>query len=73
MFCLLGGGGIRGGQVIGSTTAKGEAPKDRPVKPTNIHATVYECMGIDPTLHILDHAGRPTPVLEDPTPIRELL
>jgi len=73
MFCLLGGGGIKGGQLIGSTTAKGESPKDRPVTPSNIHATVYECMGIDPTLHILDHAGRPTPVLDDPTAIHELL
>ena len=73
MFCLLGGGGIRGGQVIGSTTSKGESAKDRPVTPANIHATVYECMGIDPKLHILDHAGRPTPVLDDPTPIHELL
>ena len=72
MFCLMGGGGIQGGRLIGSTTKKGEAAKDRPVTPSNIHATVYECMGIDPTLHILDHAGRPTPVLEDPTAIHEL-
>ncbi|MBA63327.1 MAG: hypothetical protein CMJ76_13300 [Planctomycetaceae bacterium] len=72
MFCLLGGGGIKGGRLIGSTTKKGEAPKDRPVTPSNVHATVYECMGIDPKLHILDHAGRPTPVLDDPTSIHEL-
>ena len=72
MFCLMGGGGIQGGRLIGSTTKKGDAAKDRPVTPSNIHATVYECMGIDPKLHILDHAGRPTPVLEDPTSIHEL-
>ena len=72
MFCLMGGGGIKGGRLIGSTTKKGDAAKDRPVTPSNIHATVYECMGIDPKLHILDHAGRPTPVLEDPTSIHEL-
>jgi uncharacterized protein (DUF1501 family) len=73
MFCLLGGGGVRGGQIIGSTDKKGETPASRPVRPDNIHATIYRCLGIDPTLHILDHSGRPTPVLEDPTPIHELL
>ncbi|MFP6604283.1 MAG: DUF1501 domain-containing protein [Pirellulaceae bacterium] len=73
MFCLLGGGGIRGGQVVGSTTNKGERPLNRPVRPENVHATIYKCLGIDPKLHILDHSGRPTPVLEDPTAIDELL
>jgi hypothetical protein len=73
MFCLLGGGGVKGGQVVGSTDSKGETPTSRAVRPDNIHATIYRCLGIDPTLHILDHSGRPTPVLEDPTPIHELL
>ena len=73
MFCLLGGGGIRGGQVVGSTTSKGDRPLNRPVRPENVHATIYKCLGIDPKLHILDHSGRPTPVLEDPTAIDELL
>ena len=41
--------------------------------PVHIHATLYTAMGIDPKLHLLDHSGRPTPVLEDPTPIAELL
>lgn len=73
MFCLLAGGGIRGGQIVGSTDSKGEAPASRPLRPDNVHATIYRCLGIDPTLHLLDHSGRPTPVLEDPTPIEELL
>jgi hypothetical protein len=73
MFCLMGGGGIRGGQIIGSTDRNGLRPQTRAVEPQHIHATIYRAMGIDPTLHILDHNGRPTPVLEDPTPIHELL
>jgi hypothetical protein len=73
LFCLLAGGGIKGGQVIGSTNAKGERPLSRAVKPCNLHATIYKALGMDPTLHLLDHQGRPTPVLEDPTPIHELL
>jgi hypothetical protein len=73
LFCLLAGGGIKGGQVVGSTNAKGERPLTRAVKPCNLHATIYKALGMDPTLHLLDHQGRPTPVLEDPTPIHELL
>ncbi len=73
MFCLLAGGGIKNGQVIGSTDKNGYRPATRPVRPEHIHATIYNCLGIDPRLQILDHAGRPNPVLEDPTPIDELM
>ena len=73
MFCLLAGGGVRGGQIVGSTDSKGEAPASRPLRPDNLHATIYRCLGIDPKFHILDHSGRPVPALEDPTPIKELL
>jgi hypothetical protein len=73
MFCLMAGGGIRGGQVIGSTDAKGHRPLTRPLVPENIHATAYKLLGIDPTLKLFDRAGRPTPILNDPTPIHELI
>jgi hypothetical protein len=73
MFCLLGGGGVRGGMIVGSTDAKGERPKERPLTPCNIHATIYEVLGIDPRLQLLDPSGRPVNVLDDPTPISELL
>jgi hypothetical protein len=73
MFCLLGGGGVRGGQVVGSTDRLGTQPHTRPLTPSNIHATIYQVLGIDPELHLLDPGGRPTPVLEDPAPIAELL
>jgi hypothetical protein len=73
MFCLLGGGGVKGGQVVGSTDRLGTRPHSRPVVPANIHATIYNVLGIDPKLHLLDPGGRPVPVLDDPTPISELL
>ena len=73
MFCLLGGGGVKGGTIVGSTDSKGTSPASRPVRPDNIHATIYRALGIDPTLHLFDLQGRPTPILEDPTPIDELL
>ncbi|MFH1301954.1 MAG: DUF1501 domain-containing protein, partial [Planctomycetota bacterium] len=41
MFCLMGGGGVKGGRVIGSTNRLGDAPADRPVQPGHIHHTIY--------------------------------
>jgi hypothetical protein len=73
MFCLMGGGGVKGGQVVGSTDAKGTRPHSRPVTPSNIHATIYRVLGVDPILQLTDPSGRPVQVLDDPTPIGELL
>jgi hypothetical protein len=73
MFCLLGGGGVRGGQIVGSTDRLGQRPHTRAVTPSNIHATIYHVLGIDPRLQLLDPSGRPTNVLDDPDPISELL
>jgi hypothetical protein len=73
MFCLLGGGGLRGGQIVGSTDQKGTAPKDRPCKPADIHATIYHVLGIDPSVAFLDRTGRPVPILDEGKPITELL
>lgn len=73
MFCLLGGGGIKGGTIVGSTDSNGTRPVTRAVRPEHIHATIYKALGIDPALQLLDHRGRPTAMLEDPTPIGELL
>src|SRR5439155_23180252 len=49
MSVLVAGGGLKMGQVIGSTNAKGEVPKDRPLWPQDVVATVYHHLGIDPT------------------------
>jgi uncharacterized protein (DUF1501 family) len=73
MFCLLGGGGVKGGQIVGATDRLGTAPHEHPVVPANIHATIYQVLGIDPKLQLLDPSGRPVNVLDDPTPIGELL
>ncbi len=72
MFCLMGGGGVKGGIVYGSTDRLGTQPKDRPVTPCNIHATIYKVLGIDPKLQLLEPSGRPVNVLDDPQPIDEL-
>ncbi|HEX4611380.1 MAG TPA: DUF1501 domain-containing protein, partial [Urbifossiella sp.] len=72
MFCLLGGGGVKGGRVVGSTDRLGQRPHTRAVTPSNIHATIYQVLGIDPRLQLLDPSGRPVNVLDDPEPVHEL-
>lgn len=73
MFCLLGGGGVKGGQIVGSTNAKGELPQDRAVTPSDIHATIYHVLGVDPNVNFLDHSGRPIPALDNGEAIHELI
>jgi len=71
---LLAGGGMRTGQVIGSTNRLGEVPHDRPVHYQNVFATLYRQLGIDTmTTTIPDHAGRPQYLLDIREPIDELI
>jgi hypothetical protein len=70
---VLAGGGIRGGQVVGESDATGATPRERPVTPADIHATVFTALGYDPraiNFHTSD--GRPMP-LSTGNPIHELL
>ena len=73
MSILVSGGGLRMGQVVGSTNRLGEAPADRPLSPNDLWATIYRHLGIDTNRAFPDHAGRPMPILSDGEPIRELL
>ncbi len=75
MFCLMGGGGVKGGTVVGSTDRLGERPHTRPVTPCNIHATIYNVLGISITanLGVGTGSGKVVNVLDDPTAIGELL
>jgi hypothetical protein len=57
---LLAGGGLRCGQVIGSTNRLGEEARERPVHFQEIFATLYHTLGIDTTrTTLIDPAGRP--------------
>ena len=71
---LLAGGGMRTGQVIGSTNRLGEFAKDRPVHMQEIISTVYHNLGIDPrTTTLNDPTGRPQYLIEQREPLRELV
>lgn len=71
-FTVLGGGGLKTGLVVGSTTEKGEYPKDRPVKPEDMLATLYHVLGIDTSMTFSDKTGRPHPICTG-SPIAELI
>lgn len=58
----LAGGGIRGGQIIGSSDKSGAYVKDQPIRPQDLHATIYNQMGIAPDTEIHDLQGRPMPI-----------
>jgi Protein of unknown function (DUF1501) len=70
---LVSGGGLRMGQVVGATNSKGEYPADRPLSPKDLLATVYRHLGIDYQRSFVELSGRPTPILGEGDPIRELL
>jgi hypothetical protein len=73
MSVLLAGGGLKVGQVIGSTNAKGERPKEHPLHPNDVLATLYRHLGIDPGHTFVNNAGRPVPILPHGKPIAGLL
>ncbi len=74
-FCysiLLAGGGVRGGQVYGSSDRSAAYPSTNPVSPADIAATIYHCLGIDPHIHVTDQQGRPFAVSTG-TPVQAIL
>ena len=73
MFCLLAGGGMEGGQVIGASDAKGEGPLDRVISPDDVAATFYHTLGIDHTKEYHTPTGRPVMIVRHGKPIPELL
>jgi uncharacterized protein (DUF1501 family) len=56
---VLGGGGIKGGQVYGSTSKDGTEVGNNPCTVGDLFATLYKALGIDPSLQIRDNLGRP--------------
>jgi Protein of unknown function (DUF1501) len=70
---LMAGGGIKGGQVVGSSDEIGAAPKDRPTTPAEVAATVFRGLGIDLGTELPGAQGRPIPLVDRGVePIAEL-
>ncbi|MGE0608825.1 MAG: DUF1501 domain-containing protein, partial [Pirellulales bacterium] len=71
---MLAGGGMRTGQVIGSTNRLAEYAKDRPVHFQEVFATLYRNIGIDVnTATINDLNGRPQYLVDHMQPLPELI
>ncbi len=72
--CLLAGGGMRTGQVIGSTNRFGEEPDERPVHYRDVFATLYHNLGIDiKNTPVTDELARPHYLLDGSEPLPELI
>jgi hypothetical protein len=68
-FCLLTGGGIKEGMVYGATDKHGAYPVSNPVSPSDIVATIYHLLGIDPHMTVPDLTGRPVSIAHGGEPV----
>jgi len=73
MSAMVAGGGLRMGQAVGASTARGERPQDRRYTAPQVLATMYTAMGIDPSRTFVNGAGRPMYILDDRELVRELI
>jgi hypothetical protein len=73
MSVFLAGGGLKMGQVVGATNARGEEPSRRGMNSNCLLATIYHRFGIDVQEAYHDRTGRPIPILQEGEPIAELL
>jgi hypothetical protein len=74
-FCfpaVLAGAGIRGGAVVGRSDQDAAYPLDRPVRPVDLGATIFEALGIATDARVYDALGRPVPVMEGGRSLAEL-
>ncbi len=71
---VLAGGGIKGGQAIGKTSADGDAIEERPVTVPDFMATICKALGIDPEKQNNSNVGRPIRIADKiAQPIKEVL
>ncbi len=70
---ILAGAGVKRGLVLGSSDALGERPKERPIDIQDLHATIYQLLGIDFTKSYLNEANRPVQIINYGRPVEEIL
>lgn len=73
MSVMFSGGKTPGGQVIGATDRQGFAAVERVLSPESFTSTIYAKLGIDPGKILYAPNGRPSHLVSDPTPIKELM
>ena len=72
MHAVVSGGGIRTGQIIGSTTKDGGDADDRALTPGDLLASIYQAIGVKPHANVTDRQNRPVRIVAEGEPIREL-
>ena len=70
---LLAGAGIKGGTVYGASDSHAAYVKDKPVRPADLIATIYQSLGIDPESRVPDHTNRPVEISQGGVPIAEVM
>ena len=71
--CMMAGGGIKGGTIVGASDKDGMDPAERPVKVPDLHASVCQALGIDMKKELFTHDGRPMKIVrKDAAPIQEM-
>src|SRR5262249_7747837 len=68
----LAGGGIKGGQVVGSTTDDGTSVSNRPVSVNDLFCSIYKVLGINPRKENMSTLGRPIKLVDGGQPVKEL-
>ncbi len=68
---VLAGGGVRGGQVVGSSDGQGGYPRERPVHVSDVAATIYHALGVDPRAQLYDIQGQ-LRFICDGNPVQEI-
>lgn len=70
--CAMAGGGVKGGQAVGSTTSDGTAVADRPVSVDDLLQSCAHSLGINPDFQNISPLGRPLRVVDKGTVVEEL-
>ena len=69
---MIAGGGIKGGQVIGSSTADGTSVKEDPVTPNDLFCSICQCLDVNPAKENMSPLGRPMKIVDGGKPIKQL-
>ena len=69
----MAGGGIKRGIVLGESDARAEFPKDRPISPQDVLATLYHLLGVNREKSYRNDAERPVEILNYGKPIQEII
>ncbi len=69
---VFAGGGVAPGRVIGSSDDQGAYVTDRPIRPSDVAATIYQAVGVDPNRYLMTPENRPVAILDEGTAVSEL-